>query len=255
MWGDIVCSDPWKVVELDFCDHFMGWGHRCILRGRNFSWQKLGLWLCSPRRILVFHLFHLSCCDISPPAHQAWIWNSLYAVGTGPECTFITVCCKPDVPTKKKPQAGSERLPYSQSPLKVKVAQLSPTLCDPMDYYSPWNHSGQNTGVGSLSPLQVIFPTQGSNPGLLHCKRILYHLNHRGSPRILEWGAYTFSSGSCWPRNQTRISCIAGGFFTSWATREVFYISTYSRIYFNILWYEEEEIFFSYKDISLNPKM
>ena len=44
-----------------------------------------------------------------------------------------------------------------------------------------------NTGVGSLSLLQRIFPTQGSNPGLPHCRRILYQLSHKGSPRILEW--------------------------------------------------------------------
>ena len=55
----------------------------------------------------------------------------------------------------------------------VKVAQSRPTLCDPMDY-SPWNSQGQNTGVGSI-PLQRIFPTQGSNPGLPHCRQILYH--------------------------------------------------------------------------------
>ena len=77
---------------------------------------------------------------------------------------------------------------------KVKVAQLCPTLCHSMDY--PWNSPDQNTGVGSLSLLQGIFPTQGSNPGLLHWRRILYQLSHKRSPRILEWVAYSFSSGS-----------------------------------------------------------
>ena len=48
--------------------------------------------------------------------------------------------------------------------------------------YSPWNSPGQKTGVGSPSLLQGIFPTQGSSPGLLHYKWILYQLNHRGSP-------------------------------------------------------------------------
>ena len=47
--------------------------------------------------------------------------------------------------------------------------------------YSPWNSPGQNTGVSSSSLLQGIFPTQGSNPGLPHCKRILYQLSHKGS--------------------------------------------------------------------------
>ena len=59
----------------------------------------------------------------------------------------------------------------------------------------PWNSLGQNTEVGSLSLLQGIFPTQGSNPGLLHCWWILYHLSHKGSPRILEGVAYGFSRG------------------------------------------------------------
>ena len=58
----------------------------------------------------------------------------------------------------------------------------------PHGLYSPWNSPGQNTGVGSLSLLQGIFPTQGSNPGLPHCRRIL-------------------------PALQADSSCIAGRFF------------------------------------------
>ena len=61
--------------------------------------------------------------------------------------------------------------------------------------YSPWNSPGQNTGVGSCFLLQDIFPTQGSNPGLPHCRRILHQLSHKGSPRILQWVAYPLSSG------------------------------------------------------------
>ena len=51
---------------------------------------------------------------------------------------------------------------------------------------SPWNSPGQNTGVGSLSLLQGIFPTQGWNPGLLHCRQILYQLSHQGSLFLLK---------------------------------------------------------------------
>ena len=109
---------------------------------------------------------------------------------------------------------------YHSCHLKVKVAQLCPTLCDPMGLYSPWNSPGQNTRVGSLSLLQGISPTQGLNPGLPHCRQILYQLSHQGSPRILEWVAYPFSSRSSWPRNWTGVSCITGGFFTNWAIRE-----------------------------------
>ena len=90
----------------------------------------------------------------------------------------------------------------------------------PHGLYSPWNSPGQNTRVGSLSLLQGIFPTQGSNPGLPHCKWILYQLSHKGSPRILEWVAYPFSSRSSRCRNRTGVSCTAGRFFTNRAFRE-----------------------------------
>ena len=65
---------------------------------------------------------------------------------------------------------------------KMRVTRSCPTLCDPMDY-NPWNSPGQNTGVGSCSLLQGIFPTQGSNPGLPHRRQILDCLSHQGSPR------------------------------------------------------------------------
>ena len=90
----------------------------------------------------------------------------------------------------------------------------------PHALYSPWNSPGQNTGVGSLSLLQGIFKTQGSNPGLPQCRRILYSLSHKENSRILECIAYPFSRESSQPRNQTRFSCIAGRFFTNWAIRE-----------------------------------
>ena len=77
--------------------------------------------------------------------------------------------------------------------------------------------------MGNLSLFQRIFPTQGSNPGLLLCRWILYHLSHQGSQRILEWVAYPFSSGSYWPRDWTGVPCIAGRFFTNWMMRETLF--------------------------------
>ena len=64
------------------------------------------------------------------------------------------------------------------SKVKVKVTEPCLTLYDP----SPWNSRGQNTGMGSLSLLHGIFPTQGSNPGILHCRWIVYHLSNQESP-------------------------------------------------------------------------
>ena len=83
-----------------------------------------------------------------------------------------------------------------------------------------WDSPGKNTEMGCHAFYQGTFPTQRSNPGLPYCRQILYRLSHQGSPRILEWVAYPFSRGSSWPRNQPQVSCIAGGFFTSWATKE-----------------------------------
>ena len=105
------------------------------------------------------------------------------------------------------------------------ATQSCPTLCDPMDCSPPGSTAygdspGKKTGVGYNALLQGIFPTQGPNPGLPHCRWILYHLSHQGSPWILKWVANPFFRGSSLLRNTTGISCIAGRFFTSWATRE-----------------------------------
>ena len=63
---------------------------------------------------------------------------------------------------------------------------LSDSL-QPQGLYSPWNSPGQNSAVGSHF-LQGIFPNQGLNPGLLHCRQILYQLSHKGSPFIQGYG-------------------------------------------------------------------
>ena len=78
-----------------------------------------------------------------------------------------------------------KRLKKSESESHLVVSDSS----QPHGLYCPWNSPGQNTGVDSLSLLQGIFPTQGSNPGLPHCRWILYQLSHRGSLGVLEWEA------------------------------------------------------------------
>ena len=119
---------------------------------------------------------------------------------TGVDCHFLLQCMK----------VKSE----------CEVAQSCPTLSDPMDCSLPGSSfhgdsQGKNPGVGFHALLQGIFPTQGSNPGLLHYRWILYHLSHQGSTRILECIPYPFYRVSSPPRNLTGVSCIAGGFFTS----------------------------------------
>ena len=126
------------------------------------------------------------------------------------------------------------------------VARSCLTLCDPMDSSPPGfsvhgDSPGKNTGMGCHDFLQGIFPIQGSNPGLPHCRQILYHLSHQSSPytyvqfssvqslsrvwlfvipwtvahqaslsmgtlqaRTLEWVAMPSSSGSSQPRDWTQ---------------------------------------------------
>ena len=90
----------------------------------------------------------------------------------------------------------SDVLPYQilPNPHVGLVAELCPTLCNPMDCRLPGSSvhgdsPGKNTRVGCHTLLQGIFPTQGLNPRLPHCRWILYQLSHQGNPRILEWVA------------------------------------------------------------------
>ena len=75
------------------------------------------------------------------------------------------------------------------------------TLCDsracsPPSSSDPWNSPGKNTGVGCHSLFQGIFLTQGLNPGLLHCRQLLYHLSHQGSSYVwlLHWISIKFTT-------------------------------------------------------------
>ena len=79
-------------------------------------------------------------------------------------------------------------LPYPGIELGSPELQMDPlpTELSRKPSYRPWNSPGQNTGVGSFSLLQGIFPTQGSNLGLPHCRWILYQLSHKGNPSSRE---------------------------------------------------------------------
>ena len=136
---------------------------------------------------------------------------------------------------------------YDLSYMKVKVAQLCPTLWDPMGYTvhgilqarildwvaipfsrgssQPRDWSKVSCIVGRFFNSWATreaqeywsgypFPSPGDilepriEPRSPHCRRILYQFSHKGSLRILEWVAYPFSSGSSWPRNWTGVSAL-----------------------------------------------
>ena len=149
-------------------------------------------------------------------------------------------------PPKKDIQMANKHPRRFSTSSAMKWSESRSVMSDSMRPHgldSPWNSPGQNTGVGSCSLLQGIFPTQRLNSGFPHCRWILYQLSHKGSPRILEWVAYPFSSGSSQPRNWTGVFCITGGFFTNWAIKEapflnyieITYLCVSSVLLYNIL--------------------
>ena len=181
---------------------------------RDIGWDDGSLWFVTLRRktlpLKLSSLLNL----LSVPAVK---YKSHYVLSILRKKTLGILCWSSDweLPLQLA-QVWSlvRKLSESESHSVVSDSLRPRGLC------SPWHSPGQNTGVSSLFLLQGIFPTQGSNPGLLHCRQILYQVSHKESPRILEWVAYPFSSWSSRPRNWTRVSCIAGRFFTNWAVRE-----------------------------------
>ena len=94
---------------------------------------------------------------------------------------------------------GEPSVPKSHSGKSESRSVVSDSL-RPHGLYSPWNSPGQNTGVGSLSLLQGIFPTQGLNPSLPHHRWILYQLSHQGSPHSRNRGGIQVQSAQRLPR-------------------------------------------------------
>ena len=90
----------------------------------------------------------------------------------------------------------------------------------PHGLYSPWNSPGQSTGVGSLSLLQGIFLIQGIEPRSPAFQVDSLPAEPQGKPKNTGVGSLSLLQQIFQPRNQTRVSCIAGRFFTSWAVRE-----------------------------------
>ena len=114
------------------------------------------------------------------------LFTSSYQTFIGPACHWLgsiywvpahlpsASSCHPSMHVKVK---SSSRVRLFATPWTV--AYQAP---------GPWDFTGKSTGVGCHFLLQGIFPTQGSKPGLLHCRQTLYRLSHQGSP-INAWDA------------------------------------------------------------------
>ena len=112
---------------------------------------------------------------------------------------------------------------------KVSRSVLSDSL-RPHGLYSLWNSPGQNTGVGSRSFLQGIFPTQGLNPGLtLQADSFLSE--PPGKPKNTGVGSLSLLQRIFPTQESNGVSCNEGGFFTNWAIREAYYCPEFAQIH------------------------
>ena len=141
-----------------------------------------------PSLVSLDHPGHVICpvCLVLKEHWLQWAWSFMQGskakfIGTFPACVCLTSTSISLVKTSQVAKPMWCKAPVCNvTPGKVKVAQSC--LTAPHGLYSPWTSLGQNIGVGSLSVLQGILPTQGSNWGLLQCRRILYQLSYQGSP-------------------------------------------------------------------------
>ena len=118
---------------------------------------------------------------------KVWPWNHWGSVWQCPEEPDLRYTGLKNV-VKEVEDLYADNYKTLIKEIESEVAQSCLTFCNPMDCVAyqvlcPWNFPGKSTGVGCHYLLQGIFLTQGLNPGLLHCRQMLYHLSHQGNPK------------------------------------------------------------------------
>ena len=134
----------------------------CLVASHHCSWAGTAVWSLS----------FLFCREIHVGLHPALASPPVICWGKGRAGTCLM---------------SSQIIGWHDTTVLCLVTQLCPTLFHPKDCSPPGSSihgdsPGKNAGVGCHALLQGIFPTQGSNPGLPHCRQILYHLSYQGSP-------------------------------------------------------------------------
>ena len=138
----------------------------------------------------VFQIFgHIECSAF--PASSFRVWNSSTGIPSPPLALFVAMLSRPTwlhIPGCLSLDEWSHHHDYlGCEDLFCTVLCIHSVMSSCLwshGLYSSWNSLGQNTGVGSWSLLQGFFLTQASNPGLPHCRQILYQLSHQGSPGL-----------------------------------------------------------------------
>ena len=115
--------------------------------------------------------------DTEGSAYECWRTETLKTVGGPGEHLFIVRVHLP-----RRPSATADVFEKRESVSRsVMFDSLQPHGLQPTRILCPWDFPGKDTGVGCHFLLHGVFPTQGLNPGLLHCRQILYHLSYQGS--------------------------------------------------------------------------
>ena len=150
IWKDPDAGKDWRQEEKGTTEDEMVWGHHRL----NGVWVISGNWWWTGRPGVLWSMG-------SQRVGQDWV----------AELNLVAYVINFSV----KILTRQFQLKYSES---ESHSVMSDSL-RPHGLYSLWNSPGRNTEVGSLALLQEIFPTQGSNPGLLHCRWILYRLSYQ----------------------------------------------------------------------------
>ena len=150
----------------------------------SFPWDAVtkGMEVCSPV-LVATQWSHPSCADWVPHPGLGQLHSSVSPVTKNVETHPAGVL---NFSYKWKCFLWVSIYLKNQSKFSCSVVSnsLQPCGLQPTRLLHPWNSPGKNTGVGSHSLLQGIFPIQESNPNLLHCRQILYHLSHQGNPTL-----------------------------------------------------------------------
>ena len=185
---------PWD--PLSHLHQLLSWNVSSMLQPQD---SETGFWVYVPVNLLLLSTQNIALSSMFSTKITAWQTPS-FSINLCPVRLILITSFKTADPHPYSSSSQFSTLLFIFSQKSSESCSVVSDSLQPhwlwewtMRFHSPWTSPGKNIGVSSHSLLQGIFPNQGSNSGLPHCREILYQLSHQGSPRIQEWIVYTFS--------------------------------------------------------------